>query len=83
MDNYDLSNLPLLGHFKDSGGRHPWLTDEQSRRATSARRTETVTTSEQAELRGSSGDERIPKQKALANFDISLTSDIFDPTSSR
>ena len=79
MDNYDLSNLPLLGHSEDSGERHPWLTDEQSRRATFARRTETVTTSEQAELRGSSGDEQIPKQKALADFDISLASDIFDP----
>ena len=79
MDNYDLSNLPLLGHSKDSGERHPWLTDEQSRRATFARRSVTVTTSEQAELRGLSGDEQIPKQKALADFDISLASDIFDP----
>ena len=79
MDNYDLSNLPLLGHSKDSGERHPWLTDEQSRRATFARRSVTVTTSEQAELRGLSGDEQVPKQKVLADFDISLASDIFDP----
>ena len=79
MDTYDLSNLPLLGQSEDSGECHPWLTDEQSRRATFARRSVTVTTSEQAELRGSSGDEQIPKQKALADFDISLASDIFDP----
>ena len=48
MDNYDLSNLPLLGHCEDAGGRHPWLTDEENRQATFSRRSVTVTTFEQA-----------------------------------
>ena len=42
MDNYDLSNLPLLGHCEDAGGRHPWLTDEENRQATFSRRSETL-----------------------------------------
>ena len=81
MDNYDLSNLPLLGHCKDAGGRHPWLTDEENRRATFSGRSVTVTTSEQAERQQilTSGDEQISKQKASADFGISLPPSILDP----
>ena len=81
MDNYDLSKLPLLGHCEDAGGRHPWLTHEENRRATFSRRTVTVTTSEQAKRQQilSSGDEQISKQKASDDFDISLPPSISDP----
>ena len=63
MDNYDLSNSPLLGHREDAGGRHPWLTDEENRQATFSGRSVTVTTSEQAERQQilTSGDEQISK----------------------
>ena len=81
MDNYDLSNLPLLGYSEDVGEPHPWLADEENRRATFSRRSVTVSTSERTELQGypSTGDEQIPKQRVLADFDISLASDILDP----
>ena len=80
MDNYDLSNLPLLGHCADSGEHHPWLTDEENRRATFSRRPVTVIKSEQAERQQilSTGDEQISQQKALADFDISSPLGIFD-----
>ena len=76
MDNYDLSNLPLLSHCADFGEHHPWLTYEQNRRATFSKRSATVSKSEQVERQQlrSIGDEQIPRQRALANFDISLAS---------
>ena len=78
MDNYDLSNLPLLGHCADAGEYHPWLTDEENRQATFSRRSTTVTTSEQTELQREplTDDEQIPVQRALADFDTSLASAI-------
>ena len=81
MDNYDLSNLPLLGHCEDSGEHHPLLTDEENRRATFSGRSTTVTTSEQAERQQPppTGDAQIPEQRALADFDISLASNVSTP----
>ena len=81
MDNYDLSNKPLLVHCADSGEDSPLLTAEENRRATFARRSATITTSEQTELQRDSliGDERIPEQRALADFDISSSTNILDP----
>ena len=81
MDSYDLSNLSLLGHCADSGEHHPWLTDEENRRATFSRRSVTVTTSEQAEQQQilSTGDEQISEQKALADLRISSPLGIIDP----
>ena len=78
MDNYDLSDLPLLGHCADAEEYHPWFTDEENRRATFSRRSTTVTTSEQTELQREplTDDEQIPEQRALADFDISLASAI-------
>ena len=76
MDNYDLSNLLLLADCADTRERHPRLTDEENRRATFSGRSATVSTSEQVERQQlpSTGDEQIPEQKVLANFDISLAS---------
>ena len=76
MDNYDLSNLLLLADCADTRERHPRLTDEQNRRETFSGRSATVSTSEQCERQQppSTGDEQIPEQKVLANFDISLAS---------
>ena len=76
MDSYDLSNLLLLADCADTRERHPRLTDEQNRRATFSGRSATVSTSEQVERQKlpSAGDEQIPEQKVLANFDISLAS---------
>ena len=76
MDNYNLSNLPLSGYCADFGEHHPWLTDEENRRVTFSGRSATVSTSEQVERQQlpSTGDEQIPEQKVLANFDISLAS---------
>ena len=76
MDNYNLSNLPLSGYCADFGEHHPWLTDEENRRATFSGRSATVSTSEQVQRQQlpSTGDEQIPEQKVLANFDISLAS---------
>ena len=81
MDNYDLSNLLLLADCADNRERHPRLTDEQNRRATFSKRSTTVTTTEQAEQQQcpSTGDEQIPEQRVLANFDISLTPSIPAP----
>ena len=81
MDNYDLPNLPLSGHFTDSGEHHPWLRDEENRRATFSRRSTTANTSEQTELQRYplTGDEQIPEQRLLADFDLSLPSNILEP----
>ena len=81
MDNYDLSNLPLLGHSEDAGEHQPWLADEENRPATFLRRSVTVTTPEQVErqqLPSTSGEET-SEQKTLTDFDISLAPNIFDP----
>ena len=80
MDNYDLSNLPPSGYSENAGGHHPWLTDEQSRRATFSRRSTTVSTPEQAELQQPllTDEEQLSEQKTLADFDISLLPNIPD-----
>ena len=80
MENYDLSNLPLLGYCEDAGKYHPWLTDEGNRRATFSGRSVAVTRSEQDERQQipSTGDEQISQQGALADFGISLPPSIFD-----
>ena len=76
MDNYDLSNSPPSAHSADAGERYHRLTDEQNRQATFARRSTTVTTTEQTELQRDplTDDEQKPEQRALADFDISLAS---------
>ena len=81
MDNYDPSNLLLLADFADTRERHSGLTDEPNRRATFSGRSTTVSTTEQAEQQQlpSTGDEQIPKQRVLADFDISLASSIPAP----
>ena len=80
MDNYDLSNLLLLADWADTRERHPKLTDEQNRRATFSKRSPTVSTTEQAEQQlPSIGDEQIPRQRVLTDFDISLASNIPAP----
>ena len=81
MDNYDLSNLSLSGHCADSGEHHSWLTDEENRCATFSGRSATVSTSEQVERQQllSTGDEQISEQRALADFDMSLASNILEP----
>ena len=81
MDNYDLSNKPMLVHCADSGEDSPLLAAEENRRATFARRSATITTSEQTELKRDPliDDERIPEQRALADFDISSSPNILDP----
>ena len=74
MDNYNLSNLSLSGDCANSGEHHPWLRDEENRRATFSRRSTTVSTPEQAELQQPSltHEEQLSEQKTLADFDISL-----------
>ena len=81
MDNYDLSNLLLLADCADTRERNPRLTDEQNKRATFSKRSTTTTTTEEAEQQQlpSTGDEQIPEQKGLANFDISLAPSILAP----
>ena len=81
MDNYNLSNKPLLVYCADSGDNSPLLTAEEDRRATFARWSATITTSEQTELQRVPliSDERIPEQRALADFDISSSPNILDP----
>ena len=80
MDNYDLSNLHLLADSAHTRECHPRLTDEQNRRATFSKRSTTVSTKEQAEQQlPSTGDEQIPRQRVLADFDISLASNIPAP----
>ena len=72
MDNYDLSNLPLLCYGADFGEHHPWLMDEENRSMTFSGRSVTVTTTEQAERQQlpSTGDERRPEQRVLADFEM-------------
>ena len=74
MDNYDLSNLPLLGDFVDSAKPHLWLTAEQNRRATFSRRSATLSTLNQAELQQLwlTYEAQTPEQRALTDFNISL-----------
>ena len=81
MDNYDLSNLSLSGHCADSGEHHSWLTDEENRCATFSGRSATVRTSEQVERQQLplTGDEHFSEQGALADFDMSLASNIPEP----
>ena len=81
MDNYDLSNLLLLADWADNRECYPRLTDEQNRRGTFSKRSTSITTTEQAEQQQlpSTGDEQIPEQRVLANFDISLASSIPAP----
>ena len=81
MDNYDLSNLPLLSQSPDSEDYAPWLSEEQNRRATFSGLSATVSTPEQAELQQTSltHEEQITGQKALADFDISLSANILNP----
>ena len=81
MDNYDLSNLPLLGYCADLGEHHPWLTDEENGRMTFSGRSVTVTTTEQAERQQlpSTSDEHRPEQRVVADFEMSLASNILEP----
>ena len=81
MDNYDLSNLPLLSQSADSRDYDPWLTEEQNRRATFSRRSTVVSAPEQAKRQQLPwiSDEQISEQKLLADFDISLSPNILDP----
>ena len=81
MDNYDLSNLPLLSQSSDSEDYDPWLFDEQNRRATFSGLSATVSTPEQAQLQQPSltHEEQITEQKALADFDISLSPNNLNP----
>ena len=80
MDNYDLSNLLLLADWAVTRERHPRLMDEQNRRATFSKRSTTFSTTEQAEQQLlSTGDEQIPEQRVLTDFDISLASSIPAP----
>ena len=76
MDNYDLSNLLLLADCADTRERHPRPTDEQNRRETFSGRSATVGTSERDERQqlATTGDEQIPEQRMLTDFDISLAS---------
>ena len=82
MDNYNLTNShQSVGHCADAGEHQPRPTDEQNRRATFSRRSTTVSTPEQAERQQlpSIGDEQIPEQRVLADFDISLSLDLVEP----
>ena len=81
MDNYDLSNLPLLGNCADSGEYHLRLTEEQSRWATFSRRSATFSTLDQAELQQFllTYEEQFSEQRVLADFDISLLPSTRDP----
>ena len=74
MDDYDLSNLPLLGDFVDSANPHLWLTAEQNRRATFSGRSATLSTFDQAELQQLSltYEAQTPEQRGLTDFNISL-----------
>ena len=82
MDNYNLTNShQSVGHCADAGERDPRQTDEQDRQATFSRRSTTVATPERAERQQlpSIGDEQIPEQRVLADFDISLSLDLVEP----
>ena len=81
MDNYDLSNLPLLGDCANSGERLHWLADEENRRATFSRRCTTFSTLDQTGLQRLSLTyaEQISGQRVLADFGISSSPNIPDP----
>ena len=81
MDNYDLSNLPLLGDCANSGERLLCLTDEENRRATFSRRPTTFSTLDQTELQQPSltYEEQISEQRVLGDFGISLSPNTLDP----
>ena len=74
MDNYDLSNLPLLGDFVDSANPNLWLTAEQNRRATFSGRSATLSTLDQTELQQFllTYEAQTPEQRRLTDFNISL-----------
>ena len=80
MDNYDLSNLPLLGDCANSGERLHWLADEENR-AIFSRRSTTFSTLDQTELQRLSLTyaEQISEQRVLADFGISSSPNILDP----
>ena len=81
MDNYDLTNSPLLGDCADSGEYDPWLTAEQNTQVPFSGWSATVSTPEQAELQQPllTDEEQLSEQRVLADFDISLASNIVDP----
>ena len=81
MNSYNLSNIPPISDFADSGEYNPCLTDEQNTRVTFSGRSAAVSTPEQAERQQllSSESEQISEQKPLAKFDISLSPNILDP----
>ena len=84
MDNYDLSNLPLLADCVDTreSHRHSRLTDEQNTRVTFAGWSATVSSPEQAELQQpllTYELQLLAEQTAIADFDISLLSNTTDP----
>ena len=74
MDNYDLSNLPLLGNCADSGEYYIWLTAEQNTWASFSGLSAAVSTPEQIELLQPflTYEEQLAEQRVLADFDISL-----------
>ena len=81
MDNYDLTNSPLLGDCADSREYDPWLTAEQNTQVPFSGWSATVSTPEQAELQQPllTDVEQLSEQRVLADFDISLASNILDP----
>ena len=80
MDNYDISNSPPSVHSANARERYRRLTDEQNRQAAFSSRSTTVITTEQAKRQKlpSTGDEQIPKQRVLGDFEISLAPIILD-----
>ena len=79
MDNYELSNLLLFADSADTRERHPGLTAAQNTRATFSGRSATVSRSEQTELQQPwlTYEEQLAlEQTAIADFDISLLSNI-------
>ena len=81
MDNYDLTNSPLLGDCADSAEYDPWLTAEQNTQVPFSGWSATVSTPEQAELQQPLLTDvgQLSEQRVLADFDISLASNILDP----
>ena len=81
MDNYDLTNSPLLRDCADSGEYGPWLTAEQNTQVPFSGWSATVSTPEQAEQQQPllTDVEQLSEQRLLADFDISLASNILDP----
>ena len=73
MDNFNLSNLPLLRDCADSAELDPWLTAEQNTRVTFSGRS-AARLLDQAELQQLSltYEEQISEQRVLADFDISF-----------